>query len=399
MAEHEPPQRGEQQSQRGEQQSQRGEQQSQRGEQQSQRGEQQSQADRTLLGVAPPRIESSVESPTRSPVFVRSGTSVADVEPPPVPRIALPSRPPPRQGSETSGDSQAPPSLSQPGKALPWASAVLQRPTQVAGRQLPLWQVLVPGLVVGAGLVALLASAFGRAAPAPPSAAMSAASSTAALASAVPAVPAAPVLQPIDGDELQKQDAKAPGTLSATEQVQLAQWQAEREREAVAAVLRQLEANPDLAKDKTRQSELFRFVADADTARETLLTIAHLPAPLNADLLYEVWTGTAARNDTTELARALVYSKDVKPQASAALSVALELRAAESCEQFKVALPKALKDGDRRALHLLSKLTNKRGCGPKKTQDCFACLRDQGDELAATINAVKSRRPPSYPTP
>ena len=77
----------------------------------------------------------------------------------------------------------------------------------------------------------------------------------------------------------------------------------------------------------------------------------------------------------------------------------LELRVAESCEQFKVVLPKALKDGDRRALHLLTKLTNKRGCGAKKTEDCFACLREQGDELTATINAVKSRRPPSYPAP
>ncbi|HEX2872810.1 MAG TPA: hypothetical protein VHP33_16220 [Polyangiaceae bacterium] len=365
------------------------------------RGEQQSQADRTLLGVAPPRIESSAESPTRSPVFVRSGTSVADVEPPPVPRMALPSRPPPRQGPETSSVSQAAPPLAPPGKGLAWVSALLQLPAQVAGRQLPLWQVLLPGLVVGAGLVVLLVSALGRAAasaPAP-SAAPAPASSTPATVATLADAPVAPPLQPFDGDDLQKRDAKAPGTLSATEQVQLAEWQAERERETVAAVLRELAARPELAKDKILQAQLFEFVADADTARQTLLAIAHLPAPLNADLLYEVWTGTAARNDTTELARALVYSKDVKPQASQALAVALELRAAESCESFKVALPKALKDGDRRALHLLTKLTNKRGCGPKKTEDCFACLRDQGDELTATINAVKSRRPPSYPTP
>lgn len=365
------------------------------------RGEQQSQADRTLLGVAPPRIESSAESSTRSPVFVRSGTSVADVEPPPVPRMALPSRPPPRLGAEAAGVSQAPPALAPPSKGLAWASALLQLPAQVAGRQVPLWQVLVPGLVVGAGLVALFVSALGSAAAAAPAptAALAPASSTAATAPAL-ADAAAALPQPrIDGEELQKQDAKAPGTLTATEQVQLAEWQAERERDSARAVLKQLAATPALAKDKAKQTELFQLVADADTAREALSAIAHLPAPLNADLLYEVWTGTAARNDTTELARALVYSKDVKPQASPALSIALELRAAESCEQFKVALPKALKDGDRRALHLLTKLTNKRGCGPKKTEDCFACLRDQGDELTATINAVKSRRPPSYPTP
>ena len=60
----------------------------------SQHGESSSQADRTLLGVAPPKVDDSAEGLPRSPVFVRAGTSVADVEPPPLPRMALPSRPP-----------------------------------------------------------------------------------------------------------------------------------------------------------------------------------------------------------------------------------------------------------------------------------------------------------------
>ena len=366
------------------------------------RGEQQSQADRTLLGVAPPRIENSAESPLRSPVFVRSGTSIADVEPPPVPRMALPSRPPPRSGSEASGVSQAPPPLEPPGKGLAWAGALLQLPANVAGRQLRLWQVAVPGLVVAAGLVALLVSALGSAAAAAPapSAALAPVSSTAAVAAPTPAATSDMLPQLAElGAELEKRDAKAPGTLSAKELLALAEWRVERDRGEARALQSKLAADPTLAKDKSVQTLLLQLAADANTAREALSTIAHLPAPLNADLLYEVWTGTAARNDTTELARALVYSTDVKPQASAALAVALELRVAESCEQFKVALPKALKDGDRRALHLLTKLTNKRGCGAKKTEDCFACLREQGDELTATINAVKSRRPPSYPTP
>ena len=69
---------------------------------------------------------------------------------------------------------------------------------------------------------------------------------------------------------------------------------------------------------------------------------------------------------------------------------------AETCEQYQAILPKALTDGDRRTLHLLTKLNAKRGCGPKKADDCFACLRDKSDELTATINAVKSRRAPSF---
>ena len=65
-----------------------------------QRGTAKSGADQTLLGVAPPRVDSSADSPQRSPVFVRSGTSVADVDPPPLPRMASkcsPTRPANRQ--------------------------------------------------------------------------------------------------------------------------------------------------------------------------------------------------------------------------------------------------------------------------------------------------------------
>jgi len=122
-------------------------------------------------------------------------------------------------------------------------------------------------------------------------------------------------------------------------------------------------------------------------------------APLGADLLYEVWTRTPVRTDATDLARALVYSTDVRPKASPALSVALDLRVAESCEQYKAILPKALKDGDRRSAQLLAKLNAKRGCGATKREDCYACLREPGDELKATINAVKSRRAPSFTAP
>jgi hypothetical protein len=191
-------------------------------------------------------------------------------------------------------------------------------------------------------------------------------------------------------------ERRAPETLSSSELISLAQGRAAREQEAAGALQRKLAAAPALARDKAVQSELLRFASDDETAREALAIMTGLEAPVGADLLYEVWTGTALRTDTTDLARALVYSTDMRPKASPALAVALELRAAESCQQYQTVLPKALKDGDRRALHLLTKLLNKRGCGPKKTDDCFACLRDQPDELVATINAVKSRRAPSY---
>lgn len=357
----------------------------------SQRGDQQSQADRTLLGVAPPRVESTAESPLRSPVFVRSGTSVADSdEPPPLPRMALPSRPPAALGSDEPAASVRPPA-----RGVAWALSRLKQPTRFGSRELPLWQLLAAGVGSLAGLGLVLVGLSGRAeqpvavpAPAPASATPVAAAVSAPAATPKPAASAPALL-----------GQRAAETLSAAELLRLADARVEQEREAARALSQKLSDKPALAQDKATQAELLRLVADPDTAHEGLATMAQLPTPIGADLLYEVWTSTAVKNGTTELARTLVYSADVRPRASAGLAVALELRAAESCEAFKLALPKALKDGDRRSLIPLNKLKSKRGCGPKKNQDCFACLRDQGDELAATISAVKARHPPSYPAP
>ena len=363
------------------------------------RAEPQSQADRTLLGVAPPRLDGAADSLPRSPVFVRAGTSPSDDDqlPPPLPRMALPSRPLPRLTSEAAGVSEAGAAFRERGRAANWAIAMLNLPARAGGKQVALWKVLAPGLLVLGTVVALFSSWVGSAAKSAPRAAFGSAPRASAAGVAAPATspreekPAAAAGTSLEG--------RAPETLSAGELLSLADARVEREREAVKALQRKVQDNPALAKDKAVQTELLRLASDDDTAREALATIVQLETPYNADLLYEVWTGTPAKNDTTELARVLLYSRDVRPKATAALSVALQLRSAETCEQYRTALPLALKDGDRRSLHLLTKLTGRRGCGPKKTEDCFACLRSQPDELAATINAVKSRRPPGYPAP
>jgi hypothetical protein len=200
----------------------------------------------------------------------------------------------------------------------------------------------------------------------------------------------------VSSSELESLEAKPAATLSARELILLAEGRAEKQRQSARELRTKAERDPSLASDKSVPSELTRFAASESTSRDALAAMAALPGPIGADLLYDTWTGTAQRSDTTELARALVSSRDVRPKASPALAVALDLRSAETCEQTKALLPNALKDGDRRSLHLLLKLNAKRGCGPKKLDDCYACLRESKDELTATINAVKSRRPPSY---
>jgi hypothetical protein len=347
----------------------------------------------TLLGVPAPRVDSSADSAARRPVFVRSGTSVADVEPPPVPPMALPGRPP---GVELTFEQPA----QRPASELPPAFSQAEaeatqgnRPSRIAvvARRYPaLWMVAAPALLA-VGVVAGVAATSTKKTTPPPVAV--APSSSLGAGGSAPRPP--PAVEKPRADALAALETKPLESLSASELLKLAEGRSERRLETAQALRKRLEREPGLARDKAVQAELLKHAADAETAREALAALAALDGSFGPDLLYEVWTGTSARNDATELARALLYSTDVRPKASPSLAVALELRQAETCEQFQSALPKALKDGDRRSLHLLAKLGNKRGCGPKKSQDCYPCLRGAPDELTATINAVKSRRAPT----
>ncbi len=337
-----------------------------------------------MLGVAPPPVESTADSPLRSPVFVRSGTSVADVEPPPVPRMALPSRPPP---TGVGGSDAA---ILPVSKLAPPAAGQFEGARRFLGSHPALWMLLAPGLLAVFAVALLRATAAHHgsklmtAMPAPSGAAPQ---------------NAAPVSSETSARELAKLERRPAESLNARELGLLAAARGEALRASAHALRVKLEGTPTLGKEPALQSQLLRFADDARTQAEALSAMAALEAPIGADLLYEVWTRTPVRSDGTDLARALVYSTDVRPKASPALSVALELRVAESCEQYQAILPKALKDGDRRSAHLLLKLNGKRGCGPTKRDDCYACLRKPSDELKATINAVKSRRAPDFSAP
>ena len=118
-------------------------------------------------------------------------------------------------------------------------------------------------------------------------------------------------------------------------------------------MLRQkLTRDPGLFKDAATLTELRRAAEDPLTAPDALGAMAEAPGPLSADLLYEMWTGTVVRNGATELARSLVFSKEVRAKASPELAIALDLRIAETCEQNRELLPRVLEKGDRRSLAL-----------------------------------------------
>jgi len=282
-------------------------------------------------------------------------------------------------------------------------SALKQR-VRFAGGEVPLWSLVSPVVVLLALGSAFVAAAVGRpdesatapaaSASAQPLAPLPSAltSSTADATADAPPPAQAPAL-PATSIDTEALEARHAEELTKDEALALASARRQREVARVALLRQKLTRDPGLFKDAATLAELRRAAEDPLTAPDALGAMAEAPGPLSADLLYEMWTGTVVRNGATELARSLVFSKEVRAKASAELAIALDLRIAETCEQNQQLLPRVLEKGDRRSLALLAKLARRFGCGANKRLDCYPCLRDDKAVDDAMI-AVKKRREP-----
>jgi hypothetical protein len=348
-----------------------------------------------------PDVEPAIERGYQSPLPHRDSDPAEATEITAFGNVLPPSDPP---------DLRAPVAMRGPGlpmMSLPPAPSVLsalKQRVRFAGGLVPLWSLVSPVVVLLALGSAFVAAALGRpdeTAPTPavsasaqplaplPSALASSVADTTADAPAPPQAPALPATS-IDTEALEARHAEE---LTKDEALALASARRQREVARVALLRQKLTRDPGLFKDGATLAELRRAAEDPLTAPDALGAMAEAPGPLSADLLYEMWTGTVVRNGATELARSLVFSKEVRAKASPELAIALDLRTAETCEQNQQLLPRVLEKGDRRSLALLAKLARRFGCGPNKRLDCYPCLRDDKAVDDAMI-AVKKRREP-----
>lgn len=299
------------------------------------------------------------------------------------------------------------PPLAEPAHApAPGFRAAMLTRVRFLHGEVPLWSLVTPLVIVaalvGAFAVASVSTALGLAPapavaldavkPAAPEPAASPMTAPKAEATAEATAPASASAEPASSAVLPALDSLPP-RMRAAAVLELAGKLAGRELARARALAAQLDRDPSLAQDEKTQAEMRRLLDNPETSRHMLAVLAALPGPVSADLLYEVWTGTVLRNEATDLARALLLSEDVRPKASPALSVSLDLRQAETCAENAKLLPRAIEHGDRRALHLLIKLTRRYGCGPNKREDCYPCLRDS-DAVDQAVKAVKNRREP-----
>jgi hypothetical protein len=281
---------------------------------------------------------------------------------------------------------------------------------RIGGAVLPLWGILFPAFGVTAIVAALLAGYFGPGAQIEHAATPAAPTADPAALAAAPSSSAGPLGTPdpssasSSGSVLERArsgDARAisvlehqrPEDRGTEEALALAAGKVAQEISSVSKLRARLASDPGLAKDPKVIADLRRMAQEPDTSRDALAAMAALPGPISADLLYDAWTSTSEHSTTTELAQALLMGRDVRPKASPALAIALDLRQAETCEANAKILERAVDVGDKRAFAPITRLLRRNGCGPTKHDDCYVCLRE-GDLLKRALTAVKMRREP-----
>lgn len=156
-------------------------------------------------------------------------------------------------------------------------------------------------------------------------------------------------------------------------------------------------AGDELAREEKALLGALRHLADDEAHADAILQfVAKHLGPIAGDFLFDVWSKTSAKTHATTRAFELLGTRGVQKQMSDALRIALDLRAAEKCEQYAKLLPRVEQVGDERTLTPLRELRKERGCGESGRDDCYPCLR-KDKALDAAYTQAALRKAPQFP--
>jgi DNA-binding response OmpR family regulator len=319
---------------------------------------------------------------------VEGALNMAETEPPPV----VPSEPPPPPAASSSTGVRALLSYSMPLQTL--VQRVLSWRERVVISQTALIGLLSAGVVLAAVIAAVFVARM-PADTAQPDAETAVPDRTRRKTRTPPAASLLERASAGDREAIAALEQRPIAARSVQDAVALSKGRSALKRLEIEALRDEIAKNPALLEDKATVRRLISAGRDPAVAAEALTAIASLPGPSSADIIYQIWIGTQERTAATHLAEELALTDAIRKKASPALAVALDLRKAESCEQNQALLPRALAEGDGRALRPLNRLIRRTGCGPNKRLDCYACLR-KGKQLREVIRAVRKRRGPRF---
>jgi hypothetical protein len=257
---------------------------------------------------------------------------------------------------------------------------------------------LLLGAVVGAGIMNAVGGSSSRRTKVTREVVPAASSAPAAVASQAPnpSEPPKPTLveRATAGDAEAVKALQAKAARTSEEAAALAYARGAAKRAEIVELKRKITLVPKIVdEDKATRERIKQLAEDREVATPMLLMVASLPDNVGPDLLYSIFRNMPSDNEGAQLAEELLYSSDVKAKTSLALASVLDLRKAETCAQAQAALKTVKEHADKRALPQLIRFHNKRGCGPKKMDDCWRCLRAP-DVLKDVTVDVMSRPAP-----
>lgn len=138
---------------------------------------------------------------------------------------------------------------------------------------------------------------------------------------------------------------------------------------------------------------IYGYATSPETMLPTFQLLSQWTGPRGPDVMYAIWE-KAGSSRAASLAQELLHSADQRAKATPALSAAVDLRAATTCDDYLAVLPAVVRSGDQRCVAALRTLKHTDGCGDDGKQDCYACLRD-GNQLDEALAAVEKRPAPS----
>ncbi|MFZ5896714.1 MAG: protein kinase domain-containing protein [Myxococcota bacterium] len=160
--------------------------------------------------------------------------------------------------------------------------------------------------------------------------------------------------------------------------------------------------HPEIGNDPRVLADLRKLAERLDVGEQVMVLAARSLGTAGADLLFDVWDkGKGSASGASARAKALLDEEPAKSHVSAALRALLLLQAAmkkPKCSELKQLMPDIARDVDERALLLLNRLADRRGCGFLGLSDCYACLRASG-ELTRALESAKTRPRPSFAPP
>jgi hypothetical protein len=159
----------------------------------------------------------------------------------------------------------------------------------------------------------------------------------------------------------------------------------------VGAIGRALSIDPTYQNNAQVASLVFQTAQVKASSDAAFALLEGAMGSRGADIAYDLVTTEKVRPWVQTRAETFLQSKSFEKVATPGLRAIVKLRYAGGCEEKRAAFAELKKTSDERALFELVPLQDKSGCGARKKDDCYPCLRTSND-LDDAITAVRSRK-------